>query len=217
MSDIIQKNGFNFKVIDNEHNYVQIGTGTSDNYNACAGECPKSISIPQSIDYNGVNYTVTEISSKAFFGAKLESVFISKTIEVIGIDAFNTVNASKFEFEQGSKLKVIKARGIGWINSPTFVLPPSIEKLDPDSLRGFISVKNFYFCGTTSIDTENVLSEVKNIKIHVTPQYPSDHFSNMSIFNHNLNCDLPFYCQTIQNNRLISQRFTFISLFFLTS
>lgn len=49
----------------------------------------KSITIPSTVTYNGIKYTVVEISSKAFYGCKkLTSVVIGKNVKKIGSKAF---------------------------------------------------------------------------------------------------------------------------------
>ena len=205
MNDQFTVDGFHYITLDN--NEAQIGKGTTDAHNAC-DICPTTLKIPSIIEYNNIKLTVTVVGTHAFRDCNYcPFVFIPKTIKIIKGSAFNSVFANQFIFEEGSQLKEIEYRGIGWIHMKSFVLPPSVEILHAESFRGFNLVKHFYYCGTSQIDTEGVFSTVDytklNVKIHVTPQYPSNSFSNMTIYDHHLNCRIPFHCQTIYNKHKI--------------
>ena len=47
-----------------------------------------NIKIPESINYNGISYRVTEIGKYAFFGSEITSIELPKSIELIGDRAF---------------------------------------------------------------------------------------------------------------------------------
>ena len=206
--------GFHYITLDN--NEAQIGTDDIKvDHNAC-DTCPTTLKIPSIVEYNNIKCTVTAVGINAFLDCNsCTYVFIPKTIKIIKDSAFNSVWANQFIFEEGSQLKEIEYRGIGWIRMKSFVLPPSVEILHAESFRGFDLVKHFYYCGTSQIDTEGVFATIDysqlNVKIHVTPQYPSNSFSNMTIYDHHLNCHIPFHCQTIYNkHKIISSLLFFI-------
>ena len=187
-------NGFIFSFTDETMSTVQIGVGNNQEHNAC-DVCPARIILPSMVEYQGINYTLTIVSIKAFLDCVNSTyVFIPKTIEIIKGSAFNAV-CGEFFFEQGSHLKEIESAGIGWVINKNFVLPPSVEILHNDSLRGFIYVKHLYYCGTTTFSNINVFStdgaQYTPI-IHVTPQYTSEYFGIAKVDYHTLNCDIPF-------------------------
>ena len=60
-------------------------TYRDENYNSYSGE----ITIPTEVNYNGVNYRVTEIGEYAFKGCSgLTSIEIPNSITSIGVNAF---------------------------------------------------------------------------------------------------------------------------------
>ncbi|MCQ2976307.1 MAG: leucine-rich repeat protein [Bacteroidales bacterium] len=48
----------------------------------------KEVEIPEIVEYNGVEFTVTSIGESAFAGSSLESIVIPKSVKSIGDDAF---------------------------------------------------------------------------------------------------------------------------------
>ena len=204
--------GIQYYPINGKDNEVQVGNGNSGKHTACT-ECPEFINIPSIvIDTEGKEKTVTKIANWAFYYCRnTRKVFISKTIQSIGYAAFNSVDASEYIFEQGSQLKQIEEFGVGWMTASSFVLPPSVQTLSEGSLRGFIHVKDFYYCGTYTFDGIKVFTSrddtyqeiVDTLKIHVTKQFNSDYFGNIKIYDHNLKCEVPFLCRTLRHRRHI--------------
>lgn len=177
MTEIVY-NGIKYYPIEGTENEVKVGNGGQEYHTAC-DVCPRDIIIPSSFIENGKELIVTRISQNAFYYCKgIRNVFIPKTITFIDQSALQSVDASSYYFEQGSKLKEIGPYGIGWPSSKSFVLPPSVEKLTEGSLRGFDNVRDFYYCGTKTFDGINVFtSRTDNFKsrlrVHVTPYFNS--------------------------------------------
>ena len=70
----------------------------------------KNLTIPSSIQSEGVTYTVTSIKTDAFSIAAVETVTIPASVETIGEQAFSfNANLETVTFEEGSKLKSIGA------------------------------------------------------------------------------------------------------------
>ena len=188
-------NDFKFSFTDEKNSTIQIGIGTCQSHNAC-DVCPPRIILPSHVEYQGNNYTLTIVSINAFVDCQNSTyVFIPKTIEIIKAAGFNAV-VGEFYFEQGSHLKEIETAGIGWVTNKNFVLPPSVEILHNDSLRGFRNVKHFYYCGTTTFGNIEIFTTEYTVQdtpiIHVTPQYTSEYFGISKVDHHTLNCDIPF-------------------------
>ena len=210
-----QEGEFFYKQI--AENEVQIGTGIIDNiHNACV-ECPQKLVIPSQITHDGKTFTVTSIADGAFHqcNKSIKSVFIPKTVKQLGTSAFNTVRASEFKFEPGTKLTKISSYGITWIEPQHFTLPPNVEFLGDYSLRGLNKVKHLYYCGKTSFNLDNILSASEGIKIHVSSHYPGNTFASLPMYNHNLKCDFPYLTcnhnpSIFSKNKFVTQLFIFI-------
>ncbi|MDN5215010.1 leucine-rich repeat protein [Fulvivirgaceae bacterium BMA12] len=86
----------------------------------------EEVTIPSKVNYQGIDYTVTSIRSRAFFDAELPGVYIPHTVTSIGDRAFqnnkltevvipfrvNTIGASAFEnaFENNQNVKTVIVR-----------------------------------------------------------------------------------------------------------
>ena len=161
--------------------------------------CPEHIRIPSTASNSGSEYTVTEVATYAFLNLSTsKSIFIPKTIRKINYNAMNSLAVDSIVFEQGSQLKEIETFGIGWIHATHFTLPPSVEKLVEDSLRGFQLVRHLYYCGTFDFSTINVFGSSNDIsmKVHVSPYYPSSKFGNIQV-NKQLRCEFPLLLPTV--------------------
>ena len=199
MNSFIYSN-YLFSFFDDSQNNVQIGNGSHTIYHNACEICPKHIVIP-SFAYNqkSEKYKVTIVSKHAFSHCESsETIYIPKTIIIISDCAFLTIYASNIIFEAGSQLKEIKSFGFGWITASTFVLPPGVEILHENSLRGFDRTRNLYYCGTYTFDIINVFTTTDegtlNVKIHVTENFNSNVFGNFKVFDHKLNCNIPLIC-----------------------
>ena len=209
-------NSYQYSFFDDNQVEVQVGNGSDTiRHNACE-ICPKKVQIPAySFDNLMKKYKVTRVSKHAFSQCEgaIESVFIPKTIQIIDECSFLSIFPTSFIFEAGSQLREIGSYGIGWIRTTTIILPPSVEILSENSLRGFHKVEHLYYCGTYNFDDINVFttSETRtiNTKIHVTKRFNSNYFGNILVYDHNLNCNIPFSCtckigkQTIKVNLYI--------------
>lgn len=79
--------------------YEKNGT---DNY----ASLPANVKIPESVEYNGVTYSVTKVANKAFANCKsLESISIPGTVVQIGI---SSTNPSYLPFYNCTTLKNVK-------------------------------------------------------------------------------------------------------------
>lgn len=96
-------------------NTVRVSCESSYNYNSYSG----TVTIPSSIRVNGVNYNVTAIGNSAFRDCSgLTSVTLPKTINRIGIDAFERAGLS------------------------SVVLPDAVEIIDEGAFTGCSQLKD---------------------------------------------------------------------------
>lgn len=82
----------------------------SDQTASVTGSVSKTgkVVIPNTITYEGQDYSVTGIAEEAFKGTKISSVEIAASVKHIGLSAFEECNSmSKVTFEEGSQLEAI--------------------------------------------------------------------------------------------------------------
>lgn len=92
-------------------------------------EKAKNLSIPKTVIYNDVTYTVTEIAPFAFAEVyEINNVTIPNTVLNIGKYAFYGSSISKLTFSAGSKIEVIGKKAFSeCYDATTFVLPSSLR------------------------------------------------------------------------------------------
>ncbi|SNR14207.1 leucine-rich repeat domain-containing protein [Tenacibaculum jejuense] len=86
-----------------------------------------SVTIPDTIVYNGKNYTVTAVGDRAFYNTKLSAVSIAGTVTSIGVSAFS-ITAIK-EIEIPDSIKEISKLAFKFTFLEKIKLPASITIL----------------------------------------------------------------------------------------
>ena len=189
------ESGFYYYVLSEEKSEVMIGNKTAA-HNA-VDECPRELVIPSFVVHNSKTYTVVEIGSRAFCNCIIKTVFIPKTIRVIRFHSFNAAYSSIIKIEHGSVLEEIEEYGLGWLDINKLVIPSTVKKLAPNSLRALNKLKDVYYCGTYDFNVNGIFTLIShNINIHVSKYYPSNYFSNLTVTDHYLNCDVDDICHT---------------------
>ncbi len=75
---------------------VQVGTGLSGD-SAIDAAYAGTVTIPATVEYSGITYTVTEIAYKAMYNCHLTGINLPNTISSIGAYAFNATGLTQIE------------------------------------------------------------------------------------------------------------------------
>jgi len=75
---------------------VQVGTGLTDD-TAINLSYTGTVTIPSTVEYGGITYTVTEIAYKAMYDCNLTGIDLPNTLSVIGAFAFNDTDITQIE------------------------------------------------------------------------------------------------------------------------
>ncbi|MBR6403099.1 MAG: leucine-rich repeat protein [Eubacterium sp.] len=88
----------------------------------------KKVSIPKTVKYKGVTYSVTAIGSKAFYGnKKLTSVVILANVKTIGANAFSNCAKLKSISIKSKKISKIGTNAFKGINKNATITVPSAK------------------------------------------------------------------------------------------
>ena len=112
----------------------------------------ESVTIPGSINIDGINYTVKEISGRAFYQcSNLKSLIISEGVEIVGERAFyNCSNLTSIQFP--SSLRTIGEWAFyNTYQAPNIILPEGLETIEANA---------FYWTNSKLVD---IPSTVKSI------------------------------------------------------
>lgn len=93
----------------------------------------KIYTIPQTVSYKGVDYTVTAIGEKAFYECGIKGIELPNTIEVIGEKAFE--DAKMTDIIYPINLREIKNSAFYNANLTSIILPEGIEKIGEEAFR----------------------------------------------------------------------------------
>lgn len=131
---------------------------------------PAKVTIPQTFDYNGKTYTVTEIAGDAFLSnTAIETVSIPGTVRIIGEAAFSECSGLK---------KVILRDGLTTILDNAFAYCTSLESIKLPATLEHIGRAAFTRSGLKSLDIpasvtslgRNITLDCRNLKsISVNP------------------------------------------------
>ena len=107
-------NGFDYVICHDEENkdYVVLINFNSDEYE---GDYKKQIVIPSQVTINGLTYDVKEVGPNCFKKLRYsECVIISEGVEIIGVDAFATLDLKKLYTPKS--LRLVKRKAFSWSN-----------------------------------------------------------------------------------------------------
>ena len=120
--------------------------------------------VPQTVEHDGVTYTVTAIGENAFKWGRAESITLPETIDTIRYGGFNTFNVPSIKLP--SSLRYIGDYAFDGAKFTTLTIPEGVEEIGASA---FFACKNltsislpkslkvlgksvFYNCGLTSIE-----------------------------------------------------------------
>ena len=167
-------NDVTYKVIDATNSYVQIGTG--DVYaSAINNSFSGTLTIPSSINYNNINYTVKGIGSWAFsYCSALTSISMPNSVQNIGSAVFvgcsslssliiptsvKTIGSGAFSF--CSNLTDISIpNSVTRIENQTFSLCSNLKNITIPNSVTFIGEKAFEGCKFSSVTIPNSVTSI---------------------------------------------------------
>lgn len=125
--------------------------------------------IPSTVEYNGKNYTVTEIGESAFEVCRgLTSAVIPKTVKIVGYGAFSESWAKEIRFEEGSQLEIIDEYAFNAMDCLDKInLPQGLREIRQAGLRG-LNARHIEIPSTVTFIGEEALDGYKcrDITLH---------------------------------------------------
>ena len=105
------------------------------------------LTIPDTVPYDGKDYTVTEIGRTAFYyHAQISKVTIPSTVRVIRSEAFLASSLATIEFAPGSSLRTIEERAFASCGSlQSITIPASVETIGEFAFGSCTALTTFDF------------------------------------------------------------------------
>lgn len=140
-----------YQHIEDEPTHLRVtnmGLSKDGNYrdDVDRGEYSATVTIPSTISYNGVNYTVTQIGRYAFYRMRdLQMAVIPPTVEIINEHAFErSENMVRVVFQGTSKLNTIKFDAFKGCKKLNYVvLPNSVKTVEDAAFMNCSSLSDF--------------------------------------------------------------------------
>ena len=203
-------------------NYVGYAVGTSHFQaygNGFINKDIKIIQIPRVFN----KQAVTEIGNNAFYGAKITSIYIPKTIKRICYNAISYCNSlSEVRFEANSQLEIVDKNAFCGCFVVNFDIPKTVKTIDywdpyEYFFFGVASLKCCSYLGTT--DFSRHLMFHNSPIIRVSQNYPSDKFGKRSVkYKDGSTCGVsnkPFYEEIEKTFNIRRERFSHVIFFFV--
>lgn len=133
----------------------------------------KTINVPNTIEINGENYTVTEISDNAFKGNKtITKITIGKNVTSIGNNAFN--GASKLtKVSVGKNVETVGNNAFkGCVSLKSITLNNKVKKIGSNAFNGCKKLKTLTIKSTKLSDKNLNKKAFKGIKAGTTIKVP---------------------------------------------
>ena len=121
-------------VLDVDEMTAQIGDGTNI---AIAAETKGTVTIPATVEYNGIHYTVNTIGNKAFNATQISDVIIPEGIITIGGSAFEGCSLLQ---------SVVLPEGLTTLYYKAFVSCPALKSVVLPSTLTTMDSQAFAFC-----------------------------------------------------------------------
>ena len=192
----IQSDGLHYKIIDDSKHTIEVTH--QDAYLSSNYEDITTISIPETITYNGITYSVTGIGDDAFaYCSSLTSVTIPNSVTSIGNGAFSYCYALT-SITIGSSVTSIGVDAFAGCSSLTSVtIPNSVTSIGSGAFRSCssltsvtignsvtsIGVDAFYLCSITKTNYTGDIASWCNIKFEDVDANPMCQSYNIYINN----------------------------------
>lgn len=125
----------------------------------------KNVKIPEFFNINGTNYPVTRISNNEVFPDFIESVYIPKTINFIGLHAFDHTKYLKYIGVHKDNEKFMSEKGILYNKQATILIkyPPAKEDKKVVIRDSVKKIKDCAFLCAKNIEEIEMSNKVKEI------------------------------------------------------
>ena len=185
-----------------------VGTSSHElDGNGLTDKTVTAIIIPSMYD----NQKVVELGYCSFRGTSITSVFIAKTVRLIGNGAFlQCPKLSKVKFEQGSSVEMMDNNAFHSCSSLEKIdLPPALKTVTPYAPFNGAPLSCVSYFGTNQI-TRSMFSN--NPTIHVLPSYGYSQFAQKNVLKDGVSCGVSdFFSRKTRN---VSRRRDIFHFFF---
>ena len=184
----------NFSDSTNYPGFLVVGTSSnigSGNFgNGLTNKNVKIVEIPSTFEEK----TIAEVGEHAFRGTNIESIFIPKTIKMLGNSFFDLKSLKEVRFEEGSELEKMGRN--------TFYGCSALTKIDiPSTLKTVVSDENniifgrntalecFSYLGSSSFTSSYFFTDdMDKVIVHVSKSYPYNTLGQKSVTKDSKTC-----------------------------
>lgn len=145
----VGEDNLNYTIIDSEKNYVSVSKGEM----SLTGD----LTIPATVTYNGVTYTITAIDAYGFAGCRQ---ITSVTIEGDGVDSVGMeINSSAFS--DCDILETVTTGKVSYIDFDAFARNPKLREIDLRKVVTYIGSTAFTQCPSLkTVETSTTLTKI---------------------------------------------------------
>lgn len=145
----VGEDNLNYTIIDSEKNYVSVSKGEM----SLTGD----LTIPATVTYNGVTYTITAIDAYGFAGCKQ---ITSVKIEGDGVDSVGMeINSSAFS--DCDILETVTTGKVSYIDFDAFARNPKLREIDLRKVVTYIGSTAFTQCPSLkTVETSTTLTKI---------------------------------------------------------
>ena len=184
--------------------FLVVGTSKSTGWgNGLTNSSVKIVEIPSTFE----GKTIAEVGYLAFGFTGIESIFIPKTIKMLGNGAFYGCSSLKeVRFEKGNKLEKMDENVFASCSSLTRIdIPQTLKTVISSTgeriFKGNTALECFSYFGSSNFTSEFIFSDSNdNVIVHVSKDYPYDTLGQKSTTRDDMTCGVSnehFYIDSI--------------------